>query len=222
MSLNTPEKRHTYWKDPAGSGLPKGIYKTCEPEFYLDLVNVTRLVVETIQRYAQPEWSILELGCGTGRNLAGLYKAGFHNLAGIEINPHAVQLGMIAFPELKDINIAIAPIEDVFADLPRFDVIYTSGVWMHFPHDMEWMISKLRDKARYVIITNEGERLETFHAWLHDYKKIIEEDGIWEQVETHSDEAYPPLHKETIKRVFTRVKAEPPPMSKRQWKKEKG
>jgi hypothetical protein len=75
---------------------------------------------------------------------------------------------------------------------------------MHLPVDLEWIISGLCVKARKVIITNEGERAASFHAWPHDYQSLIEASGEWEQVEMHSDENYPPLPATTVKRVFLR------------------
>lgn len=197
--------RHSFWKDPAASGFPNAWTEHCRPEFYLDLVNVTRLVVETLQKYADPKMSILELGCGTGRNLAGLADAGFKHLAGIEINETAVKLGRKTFPRFRKIPVTVSPLETVIRELEPVDVIFTSGVLMHLPHDLEWVISLLRSKARKVILVNEGEREASFHAWPHDYKSLIEAGGLWKQVEAHSDEAYPPLPKTTIKRVFLKV-----------------
>jgi SAM-dependent methyltransferase len=200
--------RHAFWKDPAKSGFPEPWVAHCKPEFYLDLVNVTRLIVETMGKYAKPEWSILELGCGTGRNLAGLYRAGYRRLMGVEINQQAVDLGREHFPEYRDVSVMVAPIEDILGKLPPVDVIFTSGVLMHLPHDLEWVIKLLPEKAKRLIITNEGEREPSFHAWPHDYRALLEVGG-WKQVETHSGENYPPLPKTTIKRVFVRVLPEP-------------
>lgn len=195
--------RHAFWKDPAGSTYPGPWTEHCRPEFYLDLVNVTRLIVDTVSKYATPDMTILELGCGTGRNLAGLYRAGFKNLAGVEINQNAVDLGLAAFPEYSQVNLTVSPVEDVFRTLPKYDVIFTQGFLMHLPRDYEWIISGLKEKAEKVIITNEGERYGSFHAWPHDYLGLIQ-SKTWRQVEIHSDEAYPPLPATTVKRVFLR------------------
>lgn len=196
--------RHAFWKNPGASGLPADWIAHCRPEFYLDLEHVTELIVSTIGKYAKRSWSILEIGCGTGRNLAGLYQAGYRKLAGIEIAPDTVALGRKTFPELEHIKIDIAPIEDMFKTLPQYDLIYTSGVLMHLPVDLEWIIAGLCDKAKRVIVVNEGERAASFHAWPHDYVGILQASGEWKQVEWHTDENYPPLPKTTIKRVFVK------------------
>lgn len=221
MILDTAEKRHAFWKNPENSGLSLDRYFDCRPLFYLDLVNVTRLIVETVGKYATPDMSILEIGCGTGRNLVGLYKAGFKNLAGIEINMEAVKLGRKTFPEYENINVVVAPVETVITDIPHFDVIYTQSCLMHLPMDLEWVIGVIRNKADKVIITTEGERPPSFNTWLHDYQKIVEATCEFEQVETHTCEAYTPLPKTTVKRVFLRKEVEPPPGEKKPVQKRK-
>lgn len=205
MTFSQPFKRHEFWKDPASSGYPEFAVAHCKPEFYLDLVNITRLMVDTVLKYANPKMSVLELGCGTGRNLAGLYQAGFRKLAGVEINQTAVDLGMTNFPELAKVKITVAPVEDVIKTLPQYDVIMTQGFLMHLPPELTWVIEEIRDKAKHMILLNEGERLASFHAWPHDYQALMETGGKWQQAETHSDEAYEPLPKTTIKRVFLRT-----------------
>jgi SAM-dependent methyltransferase len=204
MTLDTAEKRHNYWRDPANSGFPKPWIAGCKPEFYLGLLNVTKLVIETIDQYAKPEMSILEIGCGTGRNLAGLYEAGFTNVEGIEINPNAVKLGRKAFPALENIPITVASIEEAIKDIPQYDVIFTQGVLMHLPPDTEWVIDVLCNKARKLLVLIEGEHAPSFDSWPHDYQALVEYSDKWRQVEMQSCEAYPPLPKTTIKRVFKR------------------
>ena len=204
QTLATQNDRYTFWLDPAHSDYPECATDHCRPEFYLDLTNVTCLIVDTIRRYATTEMSILELGSGTGRNLAGLVEAGFANVAGVEINRQAIDLGMLHFPVLAKVPIVVAPVESCIRGLPNFDVIFTQGFLMHLPPELEWVIETLPEKARRLIVTNEGERRSSFHAWSHDYQGIIEGTHAWEQVEMHSDERFPPLPATTVKRVFTR------------------
>lgn len=195
--------RHAFWRDPRNSGRSEHEYRHCVPEFYLDLENVTQLIVSTIQRYATPEMSILELGCGTGRNLVGLYRAGFHKLSGVEINQSAVDLGQSYFPEYVNIPVTVSPLEEVIETIPNVDVIFTQGCLMHLPVWItDWVIPIITQKAQHLIIFNEGERDASFHAWPHDYKFMIESGGRWKQVETHTDELWPPLIETTVKRVF--------------------
>jgi SAM-dependent methyltransferase len=145
----------------------------------------------------------LEIGCGTGRNLVALKKAGFKKLCGIELSPKTVAIGWKNFPEYKDIQVIIGPAEKVIDDVGDFDVIYTSGLLMHIPPEHEWLFERISQKARKMIMTNEGESLRATseHAWNRDYQIIFEKLG-WKQIEMETGDHYPPLPATTIKRVF--------------------
>lgn len=201
--------REKFWMDPDASGAPEKRRRTCRPEFYLGLENVSELVVSTLKRHARKSHSILEIGCGTGRNLVALKQAGFKKLCGIEISPKTVAVGRQAFPEYEDIQVIIGAAEKVIDEVGDFDVIYTSGLLMHIPPEHEWLFERMSQKARKVIMTNEGESLRAVseHAWNRDYKVIFEALG-WREVEMETGDKYPPLPATTIKRVFVRVEDE--------------
>jgi len=201
--------RIKFWNDPAASGAPVKRANSCRPEFYLNLENVSRLWVETMTKYARKSWSILEIGCGTGRNLVALQKAGFKKVSGIEISPKTVAVGMKAFPEYADMQVIIGPAEKVIDEVGDFDVIYTSGLLMHIPPEHEWLFERISQKARKLIVTVEGESLRhvSEHAWNRDYQVVFEALG-WKQLETETCEGYPPLPVTTIKRVFMKPKVE--------------
>jgi 2-polyprenyl-3-methyl-5-hydroxy-6-metoxy-1,4-benzoquinol methylase len=196
--------RQEFWRDPEASSFDQ-LIPTCRPEFYLDLPNVTKLVVNTIVEHCSRDMEILEIGCGTGRNLIGLMAAGFENLSGIEISQRAVDIGQVAWPEYKKIDVTVAAIEDVARDLAEYDVIFTQGCLMHLPHDLDWIIQIIKKKAQNLILTNEGEPRQGVHAWARDYRQYIEQGGIWSQVEMEIGSKYPPLPPSTIKRVFKRI-----------------
>ncbi len=198
-------EREKFWADPAASGAPEKRIRTCRPEFYLGLDNVSTMVVETIRQYANKPDSILEIGCGTGRNLVALKKAGFKKLTGIEISLKTVEVGRAHFPEYKKIQTIIGPAEKMIDEVGDFDVIYTQGCLMHIPPEHEWLFAEIAKKARKVIMTSEGEslRVESEHAWNRDYKVIFEALG-WVEVEMETGDHYPPLPATTVKRVFLR------------------
>jgi 2-polyprenyl-3-methyl-5-hydroxy-6-metoxy-1,4-benzoquinol methylase len=196
--------RQEFWRNPAASSQTH-LVSTCRPEFYLDLVNVTKLIVNTMLEHCTRDMSILEIGCGTGRNLVGLRAAGFEHLSGIEISQRAVDVGREAFPDYESIEVTVAAIEDVARQLPKFDVIYTQGCLMHLPWELDWVIEMIKQQARYLIMTNEGEPRHGVHAWARDYQEYIEQGGIWSQVEFEVGNKYPPLPATTIKRVFKRM-----------------
>ena len=197
--------RHKFWCDPAASSYTFPWADDCRPEFYLYLDNVTRLVVSTIAKYCAPnDASILEIGCGTGRNLVGLVNAGYTNVSGVEISAKAVAVGREQFPEYKEIDVQIAPIEAIIKSLPEYDVIYTQGCLMHLPYDLDWVIEEIKRKAKHLIMTNEGEPRKAVNAWGRNYEEYITKGGEWVQIEVENGSLYPPLPKTTIKRVFVR------------------
>ena len=195
--------RHKFWRDPEVSP-KKYLIETCKPEYYLNLVNVTHLVVSTIGRYCDKEMRILEIGCGTGRNLVGLKKYGFKNISGVEISSKAVEIGREYFPEYNEISVIIDPVEDMAKSLPDYDVIFTQGCLMHLSYDLDWVIETIKHQANYMILTNEGEDRHGEHVWARNYKNYITSDDIWRQVEMENGSKYPPLPTTTIKRVFLR------------------
>lgn len=201
--------RIKFWMDPETSGAPNKRIRKCKPEFYLDLENVSKLVVSTLKHHAKKSYTILEIGCGTGRNLVALKKAGFKHISGIELSPKTVAVGWKAFPEYKDIQVIIGAAEKVIDEVGDFDVIFTSGLLMHIPPEHEWLFERISQKARKIIMTNEGESLRAFseHAWNRDYKVIFEALG-WEEMEMETGEKYPPLPATTIKRVFIKPQIE--------------
>jgi len=194
--------RHEFWKNPADSPHPFAAH--CEPEYYLDLDNVTRLVVSSIARYCDSDESILEIGCGTGRNLVGLVKAGYTNVSGVEISGNTVAVGRKQFPEYRDIDVIVSPIEEVIKSLGEYDVIYTQGCLMHLPYTLDWVIEEIKRKAKHLILTNEGEPRKGIHVWGRNYEEYITKGGEWFQVEVENGMLYPPLPKTTIKRMFLR------------------
>ena len=199
----TEFERIDFWKDPAKSEL-ESLIPICKPEFYLDLHEVSDILTKTIQKYAQKTNSILEIGCGTGRNLVSLYKEGFTNLRGIEVSKRAIEVGYEAFPEYRQIMIFVAPVEDIIMAVKPVDVIFTSGLLMHLPYDLDWVLEAISRKARNLIVINEDEiASKAVHYWRRDYQKVFEDLG-WIQIETTTGEAYSDLLVSTTKRVFAR------------------
>jgi SAM-dependent methyltransferase len=193
-----------FWRDPAKSDLGATI-PNCQPEYYLDLVNVSALVVDVMQRYAKRSWTILEIGCGTGRNLVALKQAGFAKVKGIEISKRAIEVGRERFPEYAEIEVINAPVEEAIKSLRQVSVIFTQGCLMHLPYELDWVLEEISRKARKLILTNEGEmaRNKSIHVWRRNYQTVFEGLG-WRQVEMEIADKYPPLPKTTIKRVFLR------------------
>lgn len=200
--------RLAFWADPSKEDpdimqLNDGrLYRYCQPEFYFKSDWGIKIAMGTLPRYAEKKWSFLEIGCNTGHTLAELVKAGYKNVSGIEINRKAIDLGRRNLPELRGVPILCAPLEDVIRDIEPVDVIFGTGVLMHLPFELDWVLDAMAMKARRVILTSENEfDTDSFFKWGRNYKAIFEALG-WVQVEEETGDHYPPLPATTIKRVF--------------------
>lgn len=201
-TLENKIEPQAFWRDPAAFvGIPQKIVDICEPRFYLDLHEVTNLVVDTLSNYTDKDDRILEIGCGTGRNLAGLYKQGYLNLSGIEISQKAVETGLIEFPEYAYLDITNAAVEDVIGGIEQIDVIYTQGCFMHLPPTSEWVFDVVAQKAAKLIMTIENEVWPSERAWARNYAEVFEGLG-WQCIKELSCGFVSPLPDVTILRVF--------------------
>lgn len=191
-----------FWRNPDGKQLEDGGLKSiCRPQFFLDLKGVTAMVTTSLLKYLPLDASIMELGSGTGRNLAGLREVGFTNLRGVEINPDAIALGRKTFPLLEGIDIQCAALEDVVNDLPVVDCIYTVGLFMHLPPTSNWVFEVVSRKARKLIMTSENEDHGYVIAWQRFYGKIFQGFG-WTQVEREKCGKWGDLPDTTIRTVL--------------------
>ena len=193
--------RLEYWKNPSAPGLPRELRLDGKPEFYLLLDGITDLVVKTLSKYLTPDQTVLELGSGTGRNLAGLKRAGFENVSGIELNEQAVALGLKHFPELAEIPVKIGAIENLIKRAAKVDCVFTQGLLQHLPPELDWIFGTIAKKATWLIMTIENEQASGPRSWARDYKSIFEELG-WVQVEARSNTGLKGHVPSTVMRVF--------------------
>lgn len=190
-----------FWRRPYPDVIDKQhLFDWYKPEFYAKLAKQACLIVDELEEILPKDASILELGCGAGRNLAGLKKAGFKNLAGIEINKDAIELGRKTF-DLSGIELTCSAIEDAL--IPEVDCIYTHGVLMHLPPESEGAFETIANKARQFILTVENEFINGNLQWPRNYQKVFSPFG-WRQLHTYSTENWPPNSRFNILRVFTR------------------
>ena len=209
-----------FWRDPSKATYAQRkiygkLYQYSLPEFYLDKVGFSGPIMTTVEKYADKDWSILEIGSGTGRNLYHLWNAGFRNLRGIDINQKAIDLGRKAFPEIADIPVACGDIAEIIMDVEPADLIFSRGCFMHIPYEYDWIWEVIAIKANKLIMTSDDEEnVGNIASRLkRNYKDTFEPLG-WKCVETQTCEIYKPLPPTTIKRVFLRDE-QPTPRRKR-------
>lgn len=193
--------RYAFWKNPENSNQSQDIIRICKPEYYLDLHGITTLIVSTLKKYLNSEDSIYELGCGTGRNLVGLWEAGFKNVSGVEINKNAVILGKKTFPNLKNIDIKIGTVEDTIKNISQFDCIFTQGLLQHIPPEFDWIHKEIVEKAKKIIMVIENEKPQGIRSWQRNYNDIFTSFGLTE-LEAFSNTKLKGHSQNTFVRVF--------------------
>lgn len=121
----------------------------------------SEFLLEVFQDFIKPEWSILEIGSGNGRNVKHLKENGFPNVTGID----------------KERGESIEDVE------PReYDVIYTMSCLFLIPPENNWVFEKIAKMAKKYIITVEGEETANNGVWGRNYTEVFKEFGFREEL----------------------------------------
>jgi pseudaminic acid biosynthesis-associated methylase len=139
-------------------------------------INMNEQFIGSLNKSAK----ILEIGCNTGMQLAGLQRIGFEQLYGIEIQKYAVQR---AKEFTQNINIIFGSGFDVPFKDNYFDVVCTNGVLIHIaPDDLPKLMAEMvRTSKKYIWgfeyyadnITNINYRGNEGFLWKADYANIF-------------------------------------------------
>lgn len=149
-----------------------------------------RLVAETVASFAPS--SVLEFGCGSGRNLAVLRDLTSARLVGVDINPTAITWGREHFA--LDLNVGD---ESWVArqGTDAFEVTYTVSVIDHIPAPADAIATLVEATAAIIIIyeimhteTGRVSRMEDYQgaltegypfSYFHDYPALFSAAGAW-------------------------------------------
>jgi ubiquinone/menaquinone biosynthesis C-methylase UbiE len=155
-----------YWQIKADSFLTDPWQKRLFPEH--------RWLVQTI--HTLKPVSILEAGCGFGRNLRWLVSQGINpaQLTGIDIS--SVLLAQARLPNSVRLirgNVLRLPFSS-----DSFDLVFTHGLLMHLsPCQLPQALSELtRVSQKHLILIEEVRsrpRQLNYFTWAHDYDKMI-------------------------------------------------
>jgi len=164
---------HQYWRQPCdGYNLPEHFLKQKERSLFL---------VKKVKEYVPLNAKILEIGCNIGRNLSFLFRAGFENLAGVEISEKAVKLLKQYHPKMAyHAKIYNMPIEEkirAFRDC-EFDIVFTMAVLEHIHTDSKWIFSEMARITKGFLITIEDEHNVSWRHFTRNYKKVFESIGM--------------------------------------------
>src|SRR6476659_6708241 len=148
------------------------------------------LVAETVVSFGPS--SVLEFGCGSGRNLAVLRDLTPARLVGVDLNPTAVAWGCENFGlDLRVGDEAWLPAQGADA----FDIVYTVSVIDHIPQPQKAIGALVAAAAELVVIceimhseTGRLTRMEDADgrltdgypfSYFHDYPSLFTAAGAW-------------------------------------------
>jgi SAM-dependent methyltransferase len=197
------ETSREYWRDPYKYATNDGEQLFGTPSYYLDPFNQT--ISENIERILSEygidrNWRILEIGCNCGRNLDYLSRKGYTRVAGVEINPAAVEHAWRVLPHVAK-NMVVSDAQSFLAmSKPKtWDVIFTQSILMHVPPEDSYLFGQMARVADKMILTCEvemGQRGDLMrHKFARNYGEVFTKLG-WKQV--HAE----PERRRTV-RLFT-------------------
>ena len=150
--MDSTEVRHQ-WETRSGEYSPE-YYAHYGPD------GTSETVCAILERFVDPDGSILELGCSSGRHLSYLHDHGFEDLTGIELNGDAFEVMTEAYPDLTAAGtFHHAAIEDAVGgfDDGRFDAVYSVETLQHIHPDAEWVFGELARITDGLLVTVENE-----------------------------------------------------------------
>jgi len=142
----------------------------------------SQAIVDVLHGFWQPEvqpgMSILEVGCNAGANLAGLHRHGYEHLAGVEINPNAIEQLHASFPELPA-TITQGALEDVLPTMATnsVDVVFSMAVLIHVHPTSNAILEHMARIARRYVCVTEAEATTIGYIFARNYRRAFERYG---------------------------------------------
>jgi len=176
--MDDRKKLHDYWRRPSRENSYRkymsGKDKKERSEYLVSVVKKYIPVTEFS--------SILELGCNVGRNLKFLWKAGYRNLTGVDINRSAISMARRFVPRATLVH---GTIEDFIKTKERYSLVFTMAVLMHVKNGDINLFEKIATMAEDYIITIESEIQKDGKRRIvgRDYREIFEDLGFYQVAE---------------------------------------
>jgi SAM-dependent methyltransferase len=165
------EQCRSYWSTRTNDGDPNSpLAYASKPQAIVEFLH------EFWQPYVRPEMRLLEVGCNAGANLHGLRARGYRSLSAIEINPAAIVELRTSFPELEDVDITQATLEDALPSMPRIDVVFSMAVLLHVHPSSSQVFREIARIGRYICVI-EAEPLTVGWAFARNYRRVFERLG---------------------------------------------
>lgn len=135
----------------------------------------------------KPE-SILEVGCGFGRNIKFLIQNGMNpsSIVGIDISPNMIRLAR-NYVGSKAVKFFISDLNG-FKPQKKFDFVFTHGLLMHIPEDQ---IDRETDKLislskKSLVLIEQNYQADNNYTCVHNYKKLLTKKNL-DIIEYQSD-----------------------------------
>lgn len=185
-----PDEVQRQWAERSGEYSPD-YYAYYGPNETSDLLR------RTFDSLSDPQPSVLELGCSSGRHLAHLHEHGYGGLSGIEINDEAIDVMGETYPELADEGtFYVDTIEAVLTEFEddRFDAVYSVETLQHIHPDNEWVFDEITRVTDDLLVTveHEGDGEQTvnyvndeFPLYYRDWRAVFGDRGF-DEVDSRS------------------------------------
>ena len=177
------ERCQEYWRSRGDSDDPNA------PKTY---ASKPVEIVGFLNEFWQPEVtaadSVLEVGCNAGTNLQALAHLGFSKLAGVEINPAAINEMRGTYPELaRSADIHTGRLEDVLPAMQpaSHDVVFSMAVLIHLHPSSRAVFSEMVRIARKYVCVIEAERVTNAYVFARNYRRVFERLGA-EQIREYT------------------------------------
>ena len=145
-------------------------YKRLGGEFRIQRGN---LFLDKIKRL-QPK-SILEVGCGAGQVLEFMHAIDNAGVVGVDFSRPLLQVAGTVLD--KETNLVQASAHHLPFKDNTFDVVYTSVVLQHIPHDIQKVYDEIARVSRRYIVHLEGLNKFNYNVFPHDYEKFYSAMG---------------------------------------------
>lgn len=160
----------------------------------LYLRSEPRRLLQYVMNLITTDESVLDLGCNNGSDLDILRRAGWSQLAGIDVGDEALKLFAEQYPDtFAKAKIYQGRFEDVLPSLEAnsFDNIFSNGATLELVHPAWCIEAQMARVVRKRILLDVNEK---GHSYPRDYVKIfrklgmdlIEEDRPLDRIQGHS------------------------------------
>ena len=120
--------------------------------FYGKLLHKKRIIIlRNIIKNLDHNYSVLDMGCGSGATMTTFKEAGFTNIIGIDFAEESIlRCEEKGFVYGRDVFLSDAK-HTIFYD-EQFDIIFSEGLWEHFLDPRPHMTEAARLSKQYIIV----------------------------------------------------------------------